>query len=206
MRGDGFRRMAASARDWIGSTLLRQPVGGRGSPAAIDAANYSVVEILRDGRGVEIRAFRPGDGPGLEAAVARISAQSLYRRFFTVKRRFSQREREFFLNVDFVDHVALVALAEEAGQSVVIGGGRYVVVEPGKAEIAFAIIDQYQGHGLGAALMRHLTAIARARGLRELVADVLPENGAMLKVFAKSGLPMKKVNEHEVVQISLKLA
>jgi GNAT superfamily N-acetyltransferase len=171
----------------------------------LDAANYSAVETLRDGRQVEIRAFRPGDRDDLLAAVGRTSAQSLYRRFFTVKRSFSEREREFFLNVDFIDHVALMAWVEESARRVIAGGGRYVVVQPGKAEVAFVVIDHYQGQGIGAALMRHLAAIARSAGLQELIAEVLPENVPMLKVFEKSGLPMTTIDEHEVVQVTLRL-
>jgi ribosomal protein S18 acetylase RimI-like enzyme len=61
--------------------------------------------------------------------------------------------------------------------------------KPGKAEIAFAVVDQYQGQGIGAALMHHLAAIAQTAGLEELIAEVLPDNLAMLKVFEKSGFP-----------------
>ena len=172
----------------------------------LDAANYSAVETLRDGRQVEIRAFRSGDRDDLLAAVGRTSAQSLYRRFFTAKRSFSEREREFFLNVDFIDHVALMAWVDESARRVIAGGGRYVVVEPGKAEVAFVVVDQYQGQGIGAALMRHLAAIARSAGLQELIAEVLPENVSMLKVFEKSGLPMMTIDEHEVVQVTLRLS
>jgi len=171
----------------------------------LDLANYSALEKLRDGRQLDIRAFRPSDQAELEAAVGRTSAQSLYRRFFTVKRSFSDRERQFFLNVDFIGHVALMAWVEEAARKVIAGSGRYVVVEPGKAEIAFVVIDAYQGQGIGAALMRHLANIARTAGLQEFVAEVLPENKPMLKVFQRSGLPMTTVDEHEVVQVALRL-
>jgi len=171
----------------------------------LDAANYSAVETLRDGRQVEIRAFRPGDQADLLSAVARTSTESLYRRFFTVKRSFSEREKEFFLNVDFIDHVALMAWAEESARRVIAGGGRYVVVQPGKAEVAFMIVDRYQGLGIGAAVMRHLAIIARAAGIQELIAEVLPENVAMLKVFKKSGLPMTTTREPEVVEVALRL-
>jgi GNAT superfamily N-acetyltransferase len=205
MRLYGIGRIAATARDWIGRAVSRQPIGRRGSPAMLDPANYSAVETLRDGRQVEIRAFRPGDRDDLLAAVGRTSAQSLYRRFFTVKRSFSEREREFFLNVDFIDHVALMAWVDESARRVIAGGGRYVVVQPGKAEVAFVVVDHYQGQGIGAALMRHLATIARAGGLQELIAEVLPENKPMLKVFEKSGLPMTTIDEHEVVQVTLRL-
>ncbi len=157
------------------------------------APAYSVFELLRDGRRLEIRALRPSDRDGLLAAVDRASDQSFYRRFFGVRRDFTEKEIERFLHIDFVDHVALVAVMEEGGAPVIAGGARYVVVEPGRAEVAFTVVDQYQGQGIGAALMRHLIAIARAAGLRELLADVLPDNAPMLGVFKKSGTP----DEHE---------
>jgi RimJ/RimL family protein N-acetyltransferase len=170
------------------------------------ASEYSAVEPLRDGRRVEIRALKPDDREGLVAAVGRASDQSLYRRFFGAKRDFSEREIAFFLNVDFVNHVALVAVLEEDGRPVIIAGGRYVVVQPGKAEVAFAVVDRYQGQGIGAALLRHLTAIARAAGLKELIAEVLPENTAMLKVFEKSGLHVSTRREPRVVHVALALS
>jgi RimJ/RimL family protein N-acetyltransferase len=171
----------------------------------MEAAKYSATEALRDGRRVEIRALRPDDRADLLAAAARTSEQSLYRRFFAVRRSFTEREIAFFLNPDFVNHVALVAVVEESGRPVIVGGGRYVVTQPGKAEVAFAVVDQYQGQGIGAALMRHLAAIARAAGLEELIAEVLPDNIPMLKVFEKSGFRLSTRREPQVVHVSLRL-
>jgi hypothetical protein len=109
-----------------------------------EAAKYSAIEQLRDGRQIEIRPLKPADEEAMLTAIDRIGAQSLYRRFFGAKRHFSDREKAFFLNVDFVDHVALVAVAQEGDRNVIVGGGRYVVVRPGTAELAFAVIDEYQ--------------------------------------------------------------
>jgi GNAT superfamily N-acetyltransferase len=74
-----------------------------------------------------------------------------------------------------LSHVALVAVIEEGSKSVIVGGGRYVIHEPGKTDIAFAVIDAYQGQGIGGALMRHLAGIARKAGLKKLTAEVLAE-------------------------------
>jgi RimJ/RimL family protein N-acetyltransferase len=172
----------------------------------VQARDYSATESLRDGRTVVVRALRPEDRAGLLAAVGRTSDQSLYRRFFAFKRGFTDQEVDFYVNVDFVSHVALVALLEEDGQPVIVGGARYIMVQPNQAEIAFAVDDAHQGKGIGAALMRHLAVIARKAGLKELVADVLPENTAMLKVFEASGLGIRTRREpdatHVVVQLS----
>jgi RimJ/RimL family protein N-acetyltransferase len=172
---------------------------------AIEAAKYSAVEELRNGRRVEIRALRPDDRADLLAAIGRTGAESLFRRFFAPKRGFTEKEIEFFLNIDFIAHVALVAVVEEEGRSMLGGGGRYMVVQPGKAEVAFAIVDQYQGQGIGARLMHHLAAIARIGGVRELIAEVLPDNAPMLKVFAKSGFDLSTKREPGVVHVALRL-
>jgi len=172
----------------------------------VEAAKYSVVELLRNGRRVEIRALRPEDRAELAAAVGRSSAESLYRRFFAVKRNFSDREIAFFLNVDFVNHVALVAVSEEEGRPAIVGGGRYVVVRFGTAEMAFTVVDQYQGQGIGAALMRHLAALAVEAGLEELIAEVLSDNTPMLKVFEKSGFGLTTTRNSGVVHVTLQLS
>ena len=109
------------------------------------------------------------------------------------------------MNVDFVNHVALVAVVEEGARPVIVGGARYIVVQPGQAEVAFAIVDEYQGQGIGAALMRHLAAIARQAGLETLIAEVLPDNSPMLKVFQKSGLSLGTRHEGGVVHATLRL-
>jgi ribosomal protein S18 acetylase RimI-like enzyme len=148
-----------------------------------DPDTYTAKEHLRDGRPIEIRALHKDDREDMLAAVGRTSGASLQRRFFGIKRGFSEAETTFFMDIDFEKHVALVALLDEDGQPAIVGGGRYVLVRDGEAELAFLVIDTYQGKGIGRLLMKHLIAIARAKGLRALTAEVLPENAAMLRLF-----------------------
>jgi ribosomal protein S18 acetylase RimI-like enzyme len=167
---------------------------------------YRAIEHLRDGRPIEIRAVRPDDKDDMLAAIGRTSTESLRRRFFVVKRGFSEKEIDFFVRIDFRDHVALIALADEHGRPTIVGGGRYVVVEPGSAEVAFIVIDGYQGQGIGSLLMRHLAGIARDAGLTELIAEVLPENTAMRKVFSKFGFKPAPRREPQVIHLVMQLA
>jgi GNAT superfamily N-acetyltransferase len=176
------------------------------TPVMTDLASYSATETLRDGRTVEIRAQRSEDRDGMHAAITRFSSGSLYRRFFGVRREFSEKETDYFLDIDFVNHVALVVVASDAGQPTIVGGGRYVVVQPGQAEVAVAIIDTYQGQGIGSALMRHLAILGREAGLSEFIAEVLSDNGPMLKVFERSGLPMSTERGGTVMHVTLRLA
>jgi GNAT superfamily N-acetyltransferase len=171
-----------------------------------DAADYSAIETMHDGRPIRIRALRPADQAGLLAAIDRSSSQSLHRRFFGAKRHFSAAEIDFFVKVDFVTHVALVAEADESGRSVIVGGGRYIVVQPGAAELAFAVVDDYQRRGIGAALLRHLIVIARRAGIAQLVAEVLPDNASMLGVFEKCGLRISKRHAPGVLHVALELS
>ncbi len=171
-----------------------------------DAKEYSVIEELRDGRRIEIRALRPDDRANMLAAVGRISAQSLYRRFFGAKRDFSEQEKAYYLDVDFINHVALVATVEQGGRTEIVGGARYVVVKPGTAEVAFAVVDEFQGKGIGSTLMRHLTLLARKAGLKAMIAEVLPENAAMLKVFEKSGTEVATTRDGGVVHVRVQIS
>jgi GNAT superfamily N-acetyltransferase len=180
-------------------------MGAARQDSMLEAAKYSAVETTRDGRRLEIRALTPRDQAGLSTAVDRSSAQSLYTRFFGAKRSFSDREVDFFLNVDFANHVALVAVVEESGHAAIVAGGRYIVQQSGAAEIAFVVIDDYQKQGIGVALLRHLAILGRGAGVKEFTAEVLPENIPMLKTFEKSGLKMSTKREQGTVHVTLQL-
>jgi RimJ/RimL family protein N-acetyltransferase len=170
-----------------------------------NVANYAERQRLRDGISIEVRALKPEDEAGMLAAIERTGAQSLQRRFFVMKREFSEKERNFFMKVNFTNHVALVAVAQEDGKPTIIGGGRYVVFEPQRAEMAFVIVDAWQGRGVGSILMRHLIKIAGDAGLHELIAEVLPENTAMLRVFGKYGFKHGSARDMQTVHLVLQL-
>jgi ribosomal protein S18 acetylase RimI-like enzyme len=199
-----IKRRRANSLSFGGSNAGSLPAE-TGTVRMTVVAEYSVVEHLRDARPIEIRALRPDDGPGMLAAIGRASTQSLRRRFFAPKKGFSDSEITFFLDIDFENHVALVAEIDEDGHPVIIGGGRYVVVRPGQAEIAFVVVDAYQAQGIGTILMRHLAALARGAGLKELIAEVLPENTAMLKLLRRFGFLSGSQRAHQVAHLTLKL-
>lgn len=170
------------------------------------AATYATTERLRNGAPLEIRALLPSDRDAMLASVGRASKDTIYRRFFGPKRGFSEPEIEFFLNVDFDSHVALVAELAEHGNPTIVGGARYVLTQPGCAEVAFFVDDPHQKLGIATHLIAHLTMIARSAALEAFVAEVLPENVPMLKVFERCGLAMTTRRDRGVVHVRLDLA
>lgn len=77
--------------------------------------------------------------------------------------------------------------------------------EPSEAEVAFIVIDAYQGRGIGTLLTRHLAVIARAAELKELTADILPENAPMQKVLRNFGFVARRGKDPRVVHYALAL-
>ena len=165
---------------------------------------FHVTATLDDGSTVEIRAQRPDDKQAILSEVEHASPETLYHRFFAVKRTLSEKEEHFFFDVDFVGHVVLVAVARANGRTRVVGGCRFVVIQPGKAEVAFSVADDYQHHGLGSALMRQVIPIAREAGVKEFVAEVLADNSAMLGVFEHRGLITTTRREGSTVHVSMR--
>ena len=88
----------------------------------------------------------------------------------------------------------------------IVGGGRYIVSEPGRAEVAFAVDDPHQGLGIATCVLRHLVAIARKAGIRELVAEVLPDNAPNAEGVQRNGLAMTVGPEAGVVHVELDLS
>jgi len=173
-----------------------------------DIAGYSAVEHLRNGRSVTIRAIRRDDRGQMAESLKELSSESFFRRTFSPKRELSDRDLKGLTEVDFVDIVALVAVMREAGQDGIVGGGRYLRMgeaAPGSAEVAFLVDDAHQGLGIGSRIFRHLVAIARASGIVQFEAEVLPSNDGMLRLFDRSALKVTKKRVDDTVHVTIEL-
>lgn len=144
---------------------------------------------LRDGSRARLRPIAAGDKEILAAAVERMSDESRYRRFFSVVNMLSPEQLAYLTEVDHVDHEAIVAIEPSTGSA--LGVARFVRrrSEPETAEVAFAVIDEWQGRGLGRALLTELTARARQEGVTSFYALVQYENEKSVKMLSKLNLP-----------------
>ena len=173
----------------------------------IDARKYIAADALKDGTPVTIRAIGQNDRTGLLAAFKNLDPESVYTRFFTYKRGLTEMELHELTEVDPDHVVALVVTTPVAGVEKLIGGGRYCsdATHQG-AELAFITADAYHGRGIASLVLQHLIRIGREKGILAFEADVLAQNQAMLAVFRRSGLPMKKRAEGNVIHVKLSLA
>jgi GNAT superfamily N-acetyltransferase len=174
-----------------------------------EIANYSVMERLRDGRLIKIRAIRPDDGGSMADALRKVSPESLYRRTFSAKRDLGEHDIRQLTDVDFENVVALVAVMNDEAAERIVGGGRFIRTGASgaalKAEVAFLIDDAHQGFGIGSRIFQHLAVIARSSGITQLEAEVLPSNEGMLKLFDRSGLAVTKAISRDSIHVTINL-
>src|SRR5882672_6359497 len=162
-----------------------------------DIRQYSSDDILRDGGSIHVRAIRPDDKQRLREHSQGLSERSIYFRFLGPKKRLTDKDLATFTELDFVARVALVATLGKGDEEKIIGVGRYAVLqtagdEPRSAELAFSVVDEYQNHGIGTLLLEHLLPLAREQGIRQLEAEVLGDNKAMLGVIGSSGVVSRR--------------
>nr|MDA8207806.1 GNAT family N-acetyltransferase [Actinomycetota bacterium] len=155
--------------------------------------------ILSDGRTVAIRPIKPSDAGRIEAFHGRLSPESIYFRFFTPMPKLSEAMLSRFVNVDYVDRMALVALLGD----VIIAVARYDRLPgSGTAEVAFLVDDAHQGRGLATLMLEFLVEAAREAGIHRFIADTLPENARMLRVFRDAGFADTRAFEDGVIRVT----
>ena len=156
--------------------------------------------ILSDGGTVHVRPIRPDDGLRIQALHGRLSKESKYLRFFSPMPNLAPSMLDRFVNVDYVDRFALVALLGDD----IIGVARYDALEGDRsqAEVAFTVDDAHQGRGVGSVLLEHLAAVAQDRGLTRFLADTLPNNAKMLNVFRAAGYADERHFADGVVRVT----
>lgn len=162
--------------------MIKRTQGGAHTGQAI-----SVLKRLPDGASILIRPIRADDKRMLEDGLRQLSEESVHRRFLTPKSSFSRTELRYLTEVDGRDHVALVV--EDPRQPVrrLIAVGRFVRLhdDPEAAEVAIVVADDWQGRGVGSALVAQLAAQARGHGIRHFTATMAADNVPAHKLMYK---------------------
>jgi RimJ/RimL family protein N-acetyltransferase len=161
--------------------------------------------VLPAGEAVLVRPLETSDRAAFAAAVARLSPETLYRRFGTPKPALTETEIDQLVAVDHHRHEALVALHPDTGEG--LGVARFVrfADDPSRADVAVTVVDRWQGRGVAGRLLELLVERARAEGLRVLTASTLRENHPARRLLRRRGFRAVAAG-HGVVELELPLA
>ncbi|MBJ7612145.1 MAG: GNAT family N-acetyltransferase [Candidatus Dormibacteraeota bacterium] len=159
---------------------------------------YDVDVVLRDGSTVHLRPALSADLEGLTRFLSGLSEESKVFRFFHAVKETAHLAASF-LDLDYQNRFSLIALHGEP--EVIVGHGFYAVTGPARAEVAFAVADELQGHGLGTILLGQLAQAAVAAGIAVFEADVMSENYRMAQVFRESGFEVSVRSSRGVLRI-----
>jgi RimJ/RimL family protein N-acetyltransferase len=180
-----------------------------GMTTASKPTPFSQQAVLRDGTPILIRVVSPEDRQRIVAAFGKLEPDSIYTRFFSMKKELSAAELDRVTTTDFEHYLALAASIGSGAGETLIGGASYTVLRSTDgaraAEVAFTIEEDYQRQGLASTLLGLLAGIAREHGITRLEAEVLEGNASMLSVFEHSGLPMVTTRAHGVIHVAMDL-
>jgi acetyl coenzyme A synthetase (ADP forming)-like protein len=155
-------------------------------------AHREATVVLRDGSTLSVRPIRREDEAELSRFFTGLSLESRIFRFFAAVANADASVKRM-IDVDYAKRYGIIALAGR--QHEVVGHAMYVAIEPGKAELALAVADAYQGRGLGTILLGQLAEAASEAGIQVLEAVVRPANHRMLAVLRESGFPIHSRSE-----------
>jgi GNAT superfamily N-acetyltransferase len=164
-------------------------------PAPAKALKVSADELaalgapfaLPDGTHVRIRPWRHSDRQLLVSGFYRLSPTSSYRRFLSASPVLTKTMERDLTDIDHSEHEAIVALDERGREG--LGIAHYVrsVERRNVAEVALAVIDDWQGRGLGTLLLNVISARAREQGIKTFTALMLAENHEMRALLDRLG-------------------
>jgi GNAT superfamily N-acetyltransferase len=168
--------------------------------AAVVQANAPAAVITTDGAGVVLRRGTPEDAEAVARLHARCSAQTLFARYHAGMRTLPRRLLHRLLTPPRGSTVLALCGLEVVGLAQLIRTS-----SPNEAEISVLVEDEWQGRGLGTAMIRRLATVAKAAGHRELVAWCLPGEVAFANAAGGSGLPLSVRREDDMLRIALRV-
>jgi RimJ/RimL family protein N-acetyltransferase len=180
----------------------RCATSSRGDPVSTPAGAGDSL-LLRSGERVRVRPVRSSDAAELMAMHARLTADSIYRRYFAALPRLSPSDARRLTTLDAEWRFALVATSSDGA---ILGIARYEGEMDGRsADLAVVVDDAVQRSGLGGGLLRRLVDVAVLQGIETLKADVLAGNRGMHRLLSSLGLPMTMEREGSVITVELDL-
>ncbi len=186
-------------RDAIAANYLSAEMADKEGRLVVGPKEVRTTHLLHDGTQIIYRPIHPTDEPRMRGLFYKLSEQSKYYRFMSHLKRVPRSQIEDFVYVDHRNEVCIVSVLPEADGDTIIAVGNYFLdPKTNKAEVAFAVSDNWQRRGIGTFMLELLTRIARRNGIAGFTAEVLAENKGMQVVFNRSGLKMRTEHRGDV--------
>jgi GNAT superfamily N-acetyltransferase len=152
--------------------------------------------VILNGERVVIRPVLPQDEDLTTAFFGGLSAAARQQRFLSAMRSLPPGLVKRLTQVDYTEHLALVAEVFRDGGETVIAEARYARgADPSAAEFAVAVAEPWQGLGLARLLLGKLIERAAHSGVRRLVGETLASNERMLKLAGSAGFAISRSAE-----------
>lgn len=154
-----------------------------------------LIDVVRlsGGRRVVIRPVLPQDEEVTTVFFGNLPAPARYDRFMSPMRNLPPELIKRFTNIDYSDHLALVAEVFEDGREIVVAEGRYARGnDRSEAEFAVSVADQWQGQGLASLLLAKLVCRAATAGVERVIGQTLASNARMLHLASKAGFTIRR--------------
>jgi acyl-CoA hydrolase/ribosomal protein S18 acetylase RimI-like enzyme len=155
---------------------------------------------------VRFRAIKPSDEEAMRRLFYRFSDEAVYYRYFSPIKAMPHAKMQEYVNVDYSQTLPIVGLLGDTGEGRIVAEARFVRDrQRPSAEVAFVVDEEYQGLGIATYLLKRLVQLAKKQGIKAFTAEVLATNKGMMKVFEKSGLPIKAKMEYGIYSLTMPL-
>ncbi|MDD2835914.1 MAG: GNAT family N-acetyltransferase [Methanothrix sp.] len=163
-----------------------------------------IFRTTRKGLNLLLRPAKITDESLLKDFFYDLSEDSLYKRFFSVRKDMPHKRLQDFVAVDYSKKMEILATIMEKEKEIIIGLGQYELnSDMHSAEVALVVSDKFQGLGIGRELLSYLIYLAKRQGLLGFTGEVLVENRSMIRLFEKMGFDTEKRSEEDVYEMRM---
>lgn len=170
-------------------------------------AELEETAALRDGTPIRLRPIRPEDEPAHAELIARMTPQDLRMRFFGLVREVQHFQLARMTQIDYDREMAFVATLDRAEGGFETLGVVRTVIDPDnqRAELGILVRSDLKGTGLGRILLDKIIRYQRGRGTRQIFAQIIAENIAMLRLARGADFRPRPSGEPDVLELALDL-
>ena len=176
-------------------------------PVVLYPKEYETSWTDKQGARIFFRPVKATDERAIQDKIYALPEQDIYTRFFHSLKSFSHKVAMPMAAIDYNDKMSIAAVTgkeEPESREQIVAIGQYIRdPQTNFAEVAFTTGKDWQNRGIGTFLLQYLIRIAKEKNIKGFTADVLARNTPMMKVFSKTGYPIKTHLESGVYELEI---